>query len=255
MQEKINEIVAKDAAILHKYSVKDYCDKNKFLSICVTDFQKRVEYSADKSSFLQSEIEANTINLNDPRFSFDPIDDLEKMEILGYSDAVNGINKLFVEIISNVKKQDKGFDTKTSYGVKNLQLNYSYYLTGYIKAFYVSYLESIELQKENKNLDENLAISTNSNIVQKMAWLNELGILNLIAERCKNENVINYTKAGKLIASFTDIEADTARKCMDALFNPYTTNPNNNPTKNPENRLYVSDLLKKYRLESIDKKG
>ncbi len=79
----------------------------------------------------------------------------------------------------------------------------------------------------------------------KIAWLFELGIVDLIINQCKDGDTNNYGNAGKIIASFTDIHPETARKCLSAIYNK---EKKNNPLNNHDNILEAKLLAKKYKL-------
>lgn len=85
--------------------------------------------------------------------------------------------------------------------------------------------------------------------IQKMAWLNELGILKPILERCKEGGSYNYYRAVNVIQSFTDISKDAIKNALEAIFKPNEGNKKNHPLNNPKNKLFVSEMIEKFKLD------
>ena len=83
---------------------------------------------------------------------------------------------------------------------------------------------------------------------QKIAWLEELGVVSLILEKIKKNGSYNWSKAANIISSFTDLNYDLVRQCITALYQP-TANQKNNPLKNPDNRLFVQEMRNKFGLD------
>jgi hypothetical protein len=85
--------------------------------------------------------------------------------------------------------------------------------------------------------------------IKKMAWLHELGILNLIDEITKNEGKSNPSKASKLISSFTDINLSAIKTTFQAIITPNKNNTKNHPSTNEENSIYIANKKLKYKLK------
>jgi|GEM_PF-5565006 len=86
---------------------------------------------------------------------------------------------------------------------------------------------------------------------QKLAWLHELGILKAVLDRCREQETYNWSKAARIIQSFTEIKDHTIRKALMAIYQP-ETNQKNNPLNNPDNKLFVSEMKNKF---GLNKKG
>lgn len=90
-----------------------------------------------------------------------------------------------------------------------------------------------------------------SSTQQKIAWLKELGIINLILERTKKGEFFNPSRTANVISSFCDVKPATLRKAIDAIIKPNGNNRKNNPETNASNRLFVDEMLKKFRMEKV----
>lgn len=105
----------------------------------------------------------------------------------------------------------------------------------------------------NKDLNED----ENSNLpefeinkpVEKIAWLHELGVLQIILNQCKIEESYNWRKAAHIIFSFTDINPETIRKSLTAIFNENENNKKNNPLNNPKNLLFIAEMRRNFKLD------
>ena len=87
---------------------------------------------------------------------------------------------------------------------------------------------------------------------QKIAWLYELGILDIVINKCKNGETINCRRAGFVIHSFTGIDAETLRKCLSAIYQP-GNDQKNNPLVNADNKLFVAEMAAKFKLNKQNK--
>ncbi len=83
---------------------------------------------------------------------------------------------------------------------------------------------------------------------QKLAWLYKLGVLQTILNQCKEGETYNYTRAANIIHSFTEINIDTIRQGMRAIYQPNENNNKNNPLNNPDNKLFVANMTEKFKL-------
>ncbi len=92
----------------------------------------------------------------------------------------------------------------------------------------------------------------NKTKTQKIAWLHEIGVLETVMNKCKNGETINSRRAAHVIHSFTGIDAETLRKCLGAIYQP-GTDQKNNPLVNPENKLFVADMAKRFKLNKENK--
>jgi hypothetical protein len=97
------------------------------------------------------------------------------------------------------------------------------------------------------NIDEPLPEYKFDTEAQKIAWLYEIGIIETVIQLCKVGEINNYSKTAKVIHSFTGIHLDTIRKCIDAIYKP-NSDQKNNPLINPENKLFVRDMLGKFKI-------
>lgn len=84
---------------------------------------------------------------------------------------------------------------------------------------------------------------------QKIAWLYELGVIDTIINQCREGEIIVLRRASNIINSFTDINKDTLRKCLEAIYLPNPSNKKNNPLKNTTTTIYISDLREKFKLK------
>ncbi|TCZ66433.1 hypothetical protein [Flaviaesturariibacter aridisoli] len=69
----------------------------------------------------------------------------------------------------------------------------------------------------------------------------ELGVLQLVADKCKIANVINYRKAAAIISSFSGLNEDTIRKGMVPLFRD-DLKDSNNPLKASKNQSFIENF-------------
>jgi hypothetical protein len=106
-----------------------------------------------------------------------------------------------------------------------------------------------ESKNENPNNIEPLQEIDFEGPTQKIAWLYELGILELVMNKCKNGDTYNPYKSAKIINSFTGINIDTIRKCLEAIFKPNDNNKGNNPFTNDQNRSFVDLMKAKHKLK------
>lgn len=84
---------------------------------------------------------------------------------------------------------------------------------------------------------------------QTIILLNELGIIELIKEKCKSDkNTFNCTQIGKVIELITGMKQSTARKHIDALINNQIEN-RNHPYKNHINKEEVDLKLSKIKIK------
>ena len=88
---------------------------------------------------------------------------------------------------------------------------------------------------------------------QKITWLHELGILKTVLEKSKENNGIqttyNWSKAANILNSIcTEIKPDTFRSALMAIENPNESNEPKNPITKPKNKIFVSEMLGKFKI-------
>ena len=84
---------------------------------------------------------------------------------------------------------------------------------------------------------------------QKIAWLYELGVLDLIVNKFKVDETYNMSRAAKVVNSFSKIHSETIRKALEAIYKPNEHNKKNNPLNNPETNIALSALKLKFDIE------
>lgn len=88
---------------------------------------------------------------------------------------------------------------------------------------------------------------------QKIAWLYELGVTDAIINQCKEGDIIVFRRVAMIINSFTGINKDTIRKCLEAIYLPNSSNKRNNPLNNSSTILYIAELRGKFKLNKEKK--
>lgn len=234
--EQIKELLEKKLDSLYLYSVKEFYEENELLNIFIEDFENVLTESPNKEAFLTNEHLNNSLDkyLHESNRLTDEL----RIQIFGYKDAINSVNK-------NLKSTKPIND----YYDNDELIYYTFYLLGYTKSFYIEFLKNVQKLGIN-TVRINIEAAKKEN--QKLAWLYELGVLELIKNRFTKNNSTNYRKAGEVIASFTDINSETVRKALDALYN---SNPNNknNPTNSKSSKEFVLKRLKEFKLEILHK--
>ncbi len=101
-------------------------------------------------------------------------------------------------------------------------------------------------------MDETLPEFDYKTEAQKIAWLHEIGVIETVIQLCKVGNNNNYRKTAMVINSFTGINHDTIRKCIEAIYKPNSDNQKNNPLINSENKLFVREMLGKFKISKSE---
>jgi hypothetical protein len=109
----------------------------------------------------------------------------------------------------------------------------------------------IKNQGDDKSETEPMPEYEYESIAQKITWLHELGVIDTILNLCKHEKTYNIRRAANVIQTFTEINADTLRKCLSAIYQP-ASDQKNNPLNNPANKLFVANMTKKFKLNKED---
>jgi hypothetical protein len=84
---------------------------------------------------------------------------------------------------------------------------------------------------------------------RKIAWLSELGVLELILKKCREGETFVWRRAANIIHSFTDINSETLRKSLQAIYQNNPANSKNNPLSNPNNKIFVEEMRTKFKLD------
>lgn len=84
---------------------------------------------------------------------------------------------------------------------------------------------------------------------QKIAWLHELGVIDVILNRTKRNDTNNWSAAAKVIKSFTDLELDVVRQCITAIYQPNNTNKKNNPLNTAKNKLFIENMKTMFNID------
>jgi hypothetical protein len=86
------------------------------------------------------------------------------------------------------------------------------------------------------------------NGAQIITWLYELGVLDTILNKCKEGETYNLRRTANVINSFTQINLETIRQDLAAIYKPSDANKKNNPLNNPDNIKWVVDMAVKFKL-------
>jgi hypothetical protein len=92
-------------------------------------------------------------------------------------------------------------------------------------------------------VDEELFIKEKT----KIAWMYELGVIDPIIKHCTIGGVVVANKAARMIEEFTQMNRDTVRKAIDALYNRNANNEKHLPLTGSEDELSL--LNRKYKLD------
>lgn len=238
-------------------------------------FATRYEFIAFLSGIqynLQLEVQNNLFQLNkNERFEY-----LKRMdfEIIELSKHLSAVESLFDEELSgelshfdfyyynanfpifsylNISILMPDSDVKLLTTIQKLK-EYCTVQWEFYEMFGASYLvdiiqnEGINILEMQNKIHEILPDFKYKTEAQKISWLYELGILECILKICKNGETYNWRNAGNIIHSFTGINAETARKMLQAIYQENEGNKKNNPLNNPENKLFVTEMSSKFKL-------
>jgi hypothetical protein len=97
--------------------------------------------------------------------------------------------------------------------------------------------------------DETLPLYEYKSETQKIAWLYELGIIEYLLDKCKNDETFNWRRTANILNSITGINPETIRKTIQAIYLPNEGNKKNNPLNNPDNRFFLQTMSAKFKLE------
>ena len=117
-----------------------------------------------------------------------------------------------------------------------------YLVTGIALASFLPILTTKAEEITNVNNFESIIFE---NPTQILGWLYKLGILDLIV----NKTDKNYSKAGRIVESFTKISWEMSRKTIQAIYSPREDNKKNHPLNNPDNVIFIEALITKYKLK------
>lgn len=233
----IEAILKENADTLHLFTVKEFYEQYEILNVFIEHCETGLSETPDTVAFLRNEHINNSLDkyFND----LGKVTEEIRIQTLGFKDAINAVDGNLI----GKKPINDYFDAD---GI----LYFTLYLLGYTKAFYVAYLKDVQ-KLGIESVRENLEAAKKE--TEKLAWLYELGILELIKNRCVVSNSVDYRLAGKVIASFTDIKAETARKNLEAIYKPNVGNKKNNPLNSNANKEFVLKRLKEFKLELLNK--
>ena len=100
----------------------------------------------------------------------------------------------------------------------------------------------------NKDDIENIPEYEFEKISQKIAWLHELGVLQIIMDRSKDGEIYNVSRASKIIETFTDMKTTTIKSCLQAIYQLNKKNQRNNPLTPLANKLFIADMVAMFKL-------
>ena len=125
------------------------------------------------------------------------------------------------------------------------------YIDGSSDALYYHWLKREYKEFENRESQpkEDKTGVVYKNQIQRIAVLNELGVLEFILNKYKTDNAFNYSKAAKIIESFTGINAEHTRTSLEAIFKFKDVNDSGHPLKNEENRKFIEQTKKKLKID------
>lgn len=132
-------------------------------------------------------------------------------------------------------------DTKT-----NMAYTHSVYIKNLVMGIAIAnFLPVLETETAALKQANNFTSIKFENNTQILGWLHKLGVLELVLEKANG----NYTKAGRIVESFTAINDSTVRKAMEALYKPTESNRKNSPLTNAENSMFIESLCNKYKIQ------
>jgi len=217
----------------------------------ITEIKEKVGYKYGK--YLPHSVDFP----NNPHRSYTPLSYWRTVEVKDIT-----LSKLYHNLFIKKYNYDnsRDFDRRRGY-------EYDYYLDssklieigeGFVYAYKLP-----ELEKELTLLQHEKVQNTSPNTtdefnqlpeyeykteIQKVAWLHETGVIETIVNNSKNEGTINCTRAAKIIHSFTNINFEILKKCLESIYTPNAGNKKNHPFNNPENKLFVMDMAAKFKL-------
>ncbi len=220
-------------------------------------FLSRLEKSTDSKVLF--ELEINRLRCDANKYYYRGGIDYK---ILGYLIAVDGNNPKISDLLANRAgylfneyhdyfEDDEVLKINKEEIIKDLESELGklpYVCEGYLRAKQVEFLRGKEREINIPNFEnrtESLPEYQFKTIAQKIAWLHELGILELILQKAND----NYYIAANIIHSYTDLKTDTIRKGLEAIYKPNEKNRKNNPLNNPDNRLFIDEMKRKFKLD------
>jgi hypothetical protein len=169
---------------------------------------------------------------------------------------INKINQILLTEVAIVEETDLEHRDSKKILADTIRLNSDVQDSIFheLEGVYPSYID-LEIFKKYKplfkedELIEEMPEFEFKSIAQKVSWLHELGVLQTILNRCKQGETYNWSRAANIINSFTDINNDTIRKGLMAIYDTNKGNEKNNPLNNADNKRYVSEMLNKFKLD------
>ena len=222
-----------------------------------SDFYSRLENTTDKDKFIKAELKKHDFTYNAAIEYNDKIIDIQN----GFKMAIEGRNPSMTSLFalphwglgSNPDYEilkyypNKAYQMyKDDYERIEYQLNeVSRNVLGYAHAVFIKRVKDyLHQQKTSKSTNKNeieFDIKFDSH-AQTIAWLKELGVIDLILEKyCKTNGADNHRLAAKILNSFTGIHVDTLRKCIAEI----GKGTNNDPLKNVTTRTHIEHLKAK----------
>lgn len=239
-----------------KVNLIDYWKTKQHYEDLITGFEQKFKNCLDANFLIDNELKVFKDFLNEPPYTDNYI--LE-VDFITKTFRRNGF--LWVTTGKTILIEDfflmKDFIYKQKFplNIEDLQVCWdsAYHdleqtAKGYAEGLYVQFLKERKMETNNskpENKNEPISEYEFKSIAQKIIWLHELGILKMVLEKSNH----NYYKAANIIQSFTDLKVDTVRKGLEAIFKPNAGNEKNNPLNNPENNLFVSEMVKKFKLD------
>ena len=107
------------------------------------------------------------------------------------------------------------------------------------------------IDEMNIDDDDDEADLDPQNAIQKIAFMQSLGVLDLILEKCRydtQKTTYNISKATNILNTFTGISKDSLKKCLTALTNDQSQHKKNHPFNNLDNEDYVKKLNRYFKL-------